>query len=163
MRVNLPVYVLPLLALLGLVPGLSSCERLRPEAQKGGSVEFPSAKVAGSGPISLRIELPSDYKLNPAAPSELRLAKADAGGADGQVYKTWDSASIAGISLGQMDLGAIPEAAIRSARGQLLLEGALYVCQKSDSRICARIKVRQVLEPATDAASLLIWRLAPPI
>lgn len=136
-----------------LLAGLFACN----EAVRPGRIELPAARVSGSSPLFLELHLPPDYKLNPAAPSELML------GAAGKKYQTWDSAFLSRSMPGRLELGRIPEAAFREGRDQLRLEGTLHVCQKDDSKICARLRVGQVLEPGPGSAGPLVWRLEAPI
>jgi hypothetical protein len=135
-------------ALLGLI----ALESLAASAEsRRGLQQFPNAEVRANRPVILKIRPPAGFKINAAAPNRILLQEPGSG----RIVHVWQSGTIRTLelSIGKRAASADP----------WMLQGTLFICEKTDARICVTQKVRQQFLVTTSARdSTLEWRLAEP-
>jgi len=112
-------------------------------------------QVAAGEPFTLELQVPKGFKLNLEAPNQIRLYPQGSAAGD-RSHQTWSSADLIEQQVKIAPLPASPQ--------DWLLEGKLFVCEKSDAKICGTQKILQRLQVKTGLSKTppLTWKLEAP-
>ncbi len=139
------------LAVAGLL-GVIALGPLWTFAGPGNAVQaFPESEVRAERSVTLKIRPPAGFKINAAAPNRVMLQEPGSG----RIVHVWQSATIRTLELPIGKRAASPE--------PWTIQGTLYICEKTDARICVTQKVLQQFRVTASAmGTSLEWRLREP-